>query len=71
LPRHLARRSEVFVPTTADQVASYDRAYCRDLPREIVPTIKLLDEVFPLVAAPYRHTGITKADAWIYHALEE
>ena len=68
---HLARRSEVFVPTTLDQVASYDRAYCRDLPRRIVPTIDLLDEVFPLIAASYRRAGIAKADARIYNALEE
>jgi hypothetical protein len=68
---HLARRSEVFCPTTEEQVASYDRAYLRDLPRRIVPTIDLLDEVFPLIAAAYRRADIAKAKARIYNAPEE
>lgn len=68
---HLAQRSEVFVPTTEEKVAEYDRAYCRDLPRRIVPTMDLLDEVFPLVAASYRHAGIGTAHARISNAIEE
>jgi hypothetical protein len=69
---HLARRSEVFCPTTEEQVASYDRAYFRELRRGIiVPTIESLDEVFPLIAAAYRYADIANAEARIYNGLEE
>jgi hypothetical protein len=69
---HLARRSEVFCPTTEEQVISYDRAYFRELRRGvIVPTIELLDDVFPLIAAAYRYADIAKAEARIYNGLEE
>jgi hypothetical protein len=68
---HLARRSEVFCPTTEDEVDRYEQAYLRDLPRRIVPTIDLLDEVFPVIAAAYRRADIAKAEARIYNAPEE
>jgi hypothetical protein len=68
---HLSRRSEVFVATTEEEAAAYERAYYRDLPQRIAPTLEVLDEAFPRVARACRRAGIVEPEARIGVVLDE
>jgi hypothetical protein len=68
---HFINRSEVFVPTSDEEVTRFYRVLHRDLPRRFVPMIEVLHEAFPSIAAAYRRIGVTQPDARIGSALEE
>jgi hypothetical protein len=68
---HLSRCSEVFLPASEAEIECYDRAYLRELPRRITPTLEVLDEAFPSVAEACRRAGIMKPSARIGIALGE
>jgi hypothetical protein len=59
------------VPASDEEVACFDRAYCRELPNRIVPTIEILEEAFPRVAAAYRRAELANATARIGLVLDD
>ncbi len=66
-----ATRSEVFAPTTEEQIICFYRVLDRDLPRRLAPMIEVLDEAFPRIAAALRQIGCSEPEVRIGSALDD